>query len=67
MFEAGQQILLKVNFHIQDEDEEYTGEIIPIGTIGLIDEDLDIGWYLVSFEKYGLFEMADYLLEGIPE
>lgn len=63
MFEVGQQVYLTVNFHIQDENEEYTGEYIPVGSTGSIDEDLDFGFYLVSFDKHGLFEMNSGILE----
>lgn len=66
-FEEGQQVKLRVNFHIEDENEEPTGEIIPMGTIGIIDEWLDLDYYLVSYEPYGLFEMVGQILEGVIE
>lgn len=67
MFEVGQEVKLTHRFSIEDENEEPTGDILNIGTVGVISEILDYGvdWvdYLVSFEPYGLFEITHSVLE----
>lgn len=70
-YNPGQKVILMLDFHILDENEDFTGEIIPRGAVGVIDEipDEDDPYCIVRFDDVddGYYEMHQGILSPCEE